>query len=235
MGTNTVTPELNQGSASPPPSTEAPGHAEKRWVAGVSIAWALLITVLKITVGLWTNSLGILSEALHSTLDLVASAITFFSIRVSDQPADSEHQYGHEKVENLSAFVQVLLLLGTCVWIVYEAVGRLLFKPVEIEPSLLAFLVMGLSMAVDWYRSRALLRVARKYASQALEADALHFSSDVWSSLVVMFGLLLVWAGRKYGQPDLVVADPLAAVAVSGIVASICVRLGRRTLDALVD
>src|SRR5258707_1389574 len=126
MGTNTVTPELNQGSGPSPPSTVAPGHAEKRWVAGVSIVWALLITVLKITVGLWTNSLGILSEALH-------------------------------------------------------------------------------------------------------------FSSDVWSSLVVMFGLLLVWAGRRYGQPDLVVADPLAAVAVSGIVASICVRLGRRTLDALVD
>src|SRR6266404_5224154 len=188
MGTNTVTPELNQGSASPPPSTEAPGHAEKRWVAGVSIAWALLITVLKITVGLWTNSLGILSEALHSTLDLVASAITFFSVRVSDQPADSEHQYGHEKMENLSAFLQAILLLVTCIWIVYEALGRLLFRRVEIEPTLSAFLVMGVSVAVDWWRSRALMRIARKYNSQALEADALHFSSDIWSSLVVIFG-----------------------------------------------
>jgi cation diffusion facilitator family transporter len=121
------------------------------------------------------------------------------------------------------------------VWIVYEAVGRLLFRRVDIQPTIWAFLVMGFSMAVDWWRSRALMRVARKFNSQALEADALHFSSDVWSSLVVMFGLLLVWGGRHYGVPDLRVADPLAAMAVSGIVAGISVRLAKRTLDGLLD
>lgn len=227
-------------TAVPPPSTatelvNAAGRAEKRWVAGVSIGWALLITILKLVVGLWTNSLGILSEALHSTLDLAAAAITFFSVRVADQPADSIHQYGHEKVENISAFVQTALLLLTCVWIVYEAVARLLFRHVEVEPSIWAVLVMGASMAVDWFRARALMRVARKFNSQALEADALHFSSDVWSSLVVIFGLVLVWAGRRYDRPELQVADALAAMAVSGIVAGICVRLGKRTVDALLD
>jgi cation diffusion facilitator family transporter len=233
MSSAAVTP------APPAPNTASPqvpsGAAEKRWVAGVSILWAMLVTALKVIVGIGTHSLGILSEALHSSLDLTAAAITFFSVRVSDRPADSEHQYGHEKMENLSAFLQALLLLATSVWIVYEAVGRLLFHRVEIQPTVAAFLVMAFSMAVDWWRSRALMRVARRYSSQALEADALHFSSDVWSSLVVVFGLLLVWGGRHYGVPDLRVADPLAAMAVSGIVAGISVRLAKRTLDGLLD
>jgi cation diffusion facilitator family transporter len=235
MSSAAVTPASLPPTNSSPPPTYPSGAAEKRWVAGVSIVWALLVTVLKIVVGVGTQSLGILSEALHSSLDLTAATITFFSVRVSDQPADSEHQYGHEKVENLSAFLQALLLLATCVWIVYEAVGRLLYRRVEIQPTHWAFLVMAFSMAVDWWRSRALMRVARKHRSQALEADALHFSSDVWSSLVVVFGLLLVWGGRHYGVPDLRVADPLAAMAVSGIVAGISVRLARRTLDGLLD
>ncbi len=223
-----------------PPSNVTPPHpesgaAEKRRVAGVSILWAIVVTGLKIVVGFGTHSLGILSEALHSSLDLAAAVMTFFSVRVSDRPADSDHQFGHEKMENLSAFLQALLLLGTCVWIVYEAVERLLFRRVDIQPTIWAFLVMAFSMAVDYWRSRALLDVAKKYNSQALEADALHFSTDVWSSLVVLFGLLLVWGGRRYGAPDLRVADPLAAMAVSGIVAGISVRLAKRTVDALLD
>src|SRR5580658_2463597 len=230
MSSAAVTPKPTVPSHTPPTGVGPPGTSatsEKRWVAGVSILWAMLVTALKVIVGIGTHSLGILSEALHSSLDLTAAAITFFSVRVSDRPADSEHQYGHEKMENLSAFLQALLLLATSVWIVYEAVGRLLFHRVEIQPTIGAFLVMAFSMIVDWWRSSALMRVARKHKSQALEADALHFSSDVWSSLVVMFGLLLVWGGRHYGVPDLRVADPLAAMAVSGIVAGISVRLAK--------
>src|SRR5437667_10343354 len=132
MISGAVPPSSAIGSA----PADAAAHAEKRWVSGVSVGWALLITLLKVIVGVATNSLGILSEALHSSLDLVAAAITYFSVRVSDQPADSEHQYGHQKVENLSAFLQAILLLVTCIWIVYEAVGRLLFRRVEIEPTL---------------------------------------------------------------------------------------------------
>ncbi len=234
MGTTAAPPRETAREASPGVLSAA-GKAEKRWVAGVSIGWAVVITGLKITVGFLTNSLGILSEAIHSSLDLVAAAVTFFSVRVSDEPADSVHQYGHEKVENLSAFIQTILLMATCVWIVYEAIGRLFVHQVEIHPSVWSLGVMSVSMMVDWNRARALGRVARKYNSQALEADALHFSSDVWSSLVVIFGLVLVWAGKNFGAPDLEVADPLAAIAVSGIVAGISVRLGKRTLDALVD
>src|SRR5580658_219739 len=151
MSSRAVTPAPPAPSTAPPPGSGPPGPSatsEKRWVAGVSILWAILVTALKIMVGFGTHSLGILSEALHSSLDLTAAAITFFSVRVSDQPADSEHQYGHEKMENLSAFLQALLLLATCVWIVYEAVGRLLFRRVDIQPTIWAFLVMGFSMAV---------------------------------------------------------------------------------------
>src|SRR6202165_6393473 len=165
---------------------------EKRAVAGNSVLAALVITTLKIVVGISTASLGILSEAAHSGLDLIAALVTFFSVRVSDKPADADHQYGHGKVENFSAFIETGLLLLTCVVIIYEAVKRLFFHHVEIEPTLAAFLVMLVSMAVDFWRSRALSRIANKYDSQALQADALHFSTDIWSSGVVAFGLALV-------------------------------------------
>src|SRR3954464_5862264 len=140
---------------------------EKRNVALNSLLAALGITVLKLIVGISTLSLGILSEAAHSGLDLVAALVTLLSVRVSDKPADAEHQYGHGKVENFSAFIETGLLLLTCVWIVWEAVKRLFFHHVEILPSVYAFLVMLFSMAVDFWRSRALGRIAEKYDSQA--------------------------------------------------------------------
>jgi cation diffusion facilitator family transporter len=213
---------------------------EKRAVAGNSVLAAVVITSLKIVVGIATGSLGILSEAAHSGLDLIAALATFFSVQVSDKPADADHQYGHGKFENFSAFIETGLLLLTCVWIVYESVRRLFFHTVEIEPSLAAFLVMSLSMAVDAWRSRALGRIAVKYDSQALEADALHFSTDIWSSAVVIVGLLLVWLGRSnlgrtYRVEWLRQADPIAALFVAGVVVSVSWRLARRTADALLD
>src|SRR5215472_8002862 len=210
-------------------------RAEKRGVARNSVVAALLITALKIVVGFTTGSLGILSEAAHSGLDLVAAVITLFSVRVSDKPADADHQYGHGKIENFSAFIETGLLLVTCVWIVYEALRRLFFHHVEIEPSLAAFLVMFFSMAVDYWRSRALGRIAAKYDSQALEADALHFSTDIWSTGVVALGLLLVMLGRTYGIAWLRAADPIAALFVAGVVVYVSWRLARRTVDALLD
>ncbi len=208
---------------------------EKRSVAGNSVLAALVITTLKIVVGFATGSLGILSEAAHSGLDLIAALITFFSVRVSDKPADADHQYGHGKFENFSAFIETGLLLLTCVWIVYEAIRRLFFHSVEIEPSTAAFLVMFLSVAIDFWRSRALGRIAVKYDSQALEADALHFATDIWSSSVVVVGLALVWAGRTYKVEWLRQADPIAALFVAGVVVSVSWRLARRTVDALLD
>lgn len=210
-------------------------RAEKRAVAGNSVLAALVVTLLKILVGVTTSSLGILSEAAHSGLDLVAATVTFFSVRVSDKPADAEHQYGHGKVENFSAFVQTGLLLLTCIWIVRESMRRLFFHSVEVEPSVAAFVVMFASMGTDLWRSRVLRRIAAKYESQALEADALHFSTDIWSSGVVVAGLGFVWWGRSHHILWLRNADAIAALFVAGVVIYVSGRLGRRTIDALLD
>ena len=209
---------------------------EKRGVAKNSVYAAVLITGLKFVVGVTTGSLGILSEALHSALDLVAAIITLLSVRVSDKPADADHQYGHGKVENFSAFIETGLLLLTCFWIVWEAGRRLLgLEAMHVEPSLWAFVVMFISIAVDAWRSRALKRVADRYDSQALHADALHFSTDIWSSSVVIVGLTLVWAGRTFQKPWLIKADPIAALVVAGVVVYVSWRLARQTIDALLD
>jgi cation diffusion facilitator family transporter len=210
-------------------------RAEKRSVATNSVIAAVAITALKVVVGVTTGSLGILSEAAHSFLDLIAATITLFSVRVSDKPADADHQYGHGKVENFSAFIETGLLLLTCVFIIYEAVKRLFFHHVEIEPTPIAFAVMLISMAVDFWRSRALGKIADKYDSQALQADALHFSTDIWSSGVVAIGLALVLVGRKFGIQWLINADPVAALFVGGVIIFVSTRLARKTIDALLD
>ncbi len=210
-------------------------RAEKRAVAGSSVLAAMAITILKVVVGVTTGSLGILSEALHSALDLVAAVITLLSVRVSDKPADADHQYGHGKFENFSAFLETALLLITCIWIIYEAVKRLFFHHVHIEPNIAAFAVMFVSMGVDFWRSRALGRIAAKYDSQALEADALHFSTDIWSSGIVVLGLLLVLLGRIWNIDWLRDADPVSALFVAGVVIYVSSRLARKTVDALLD
>ncbi len=208
---------------------------EKQSVALSSVLAATLLTTLKIVVGITTGSLGILSEAAHSALDLVAAGITYVSVRLSDKPADTRHPFGHGKVEHLSAFIETALLLATCAWITFEALRRLFFSQVHVDPSAWAFGVMLISITIDTFRSRALFRVARKYNSQALEADALHFSTDVWSSSVVVFGLTLVYIAEQKNLDWLRHADPIAALVVAGIVIYISMRLGRRTVDALVD
>src|ERR1700676_1154286 len=222
-------------ATSPAIDSPASMRAEKRAVAGNSVLAAIAITTLKVVVGFTTGSLGILSEAAHSGLDLIAAIVTFLSVRVSDNPADADHQYGHGKVENISAFIETGLLLLTCVWITPDASKRLFFHHVEIEPSIAAFVVMFISMAVDFWRSRALGKIAAKYDSQALEADALHYSTDIWSSGVVVLGLLLVIVGRKAGVGWLRDADPIAALFVAGVVVYVSSRLARKTVDALLD
>ena len=209
---------------------------EKRWVAATSVVAAIFLTALKLIVGYSTGSLGILAEAAHSSLDLAAAVITWVAVRMSDRPADESHPYGHGKVESLSALFETGLLLLTCLWIFYEAIRRLFFVEIEVNPSLWAFLTMGISIIVDFSRSRALARVARKYHSQALEADALHFSTDIWSSTVVLVGLGLVRYGEVRGTKSIFVrADAIAALIVACIVVYVSVRLGRRTVDALLD
>jgi cation diffusion facilitator family transporter len=187
-----------------------------------------------------TASLGILAEAAHSALDLVAALMTLLAVRFSARPPDSTHLYGHAKIENLSAMFETLLLLVTCGWIVKEAVRRLLFAEVPVEVTVWSYAVMLTSIAVDISRSRVLARAARKYSSQALEADALHFQTDVWTSAVVILGLICVQAGgalsaRFPALRFLREADAVAALGVSVLVIWISLRLGRRTIDALLD
>lgn len=208
---------------------------EKRWAAGSSVAAAVLLTTLKLVVGILTGSLGILAEAAHSGLDLVAALVTFFAVRISDKPPDEGHLYGYGKVENLSALIETLLLLITCIWIIYEAIQRLFFRSVEIEATIWSFAVMATSIIVDVSRSRILYRAARKYNSQALEADALHFSTDIWSSSVVIVGLILVFLSKRLGLPALIKGDAAAALVVAAIVVYVSVQLGKRAVSVLLD
>jgi cation diffusion facilitator family transporter len=200
----------------------------KSRVAFYSVLVGVFLTGIKVIVGLLTGSLGILSEALHSLLDLGAALITFFAVRMSIQPPDRSHPYGHGKIENLSALAEALLLLVTCVWIIYEAVERLLGKTVRVEASVWAFTVMGISVVMDILISRLLYRAARKYSSQALEADGLHYASDILSSSVVILGLV----GVRLGIPAL---DPVAALGVAVLVTIASIRLGKTAVEELLD
>lgn len=220
------------------PTTIEQTRSEKKRAAASSVLAALGLTGMKLAVGLLSGSLGILAEAAHSGLDLVAAVITLIAVSVSDRPADEAHPYGHGKVENFSALIETALLFLTCAWIIYEAVRRIFFREVHVEPSLWAFLVVIVSIFVDINRSRMLSRAAKKHGSQALEADALHFSTDVWSSAVVLCGLALVLIGQKLlpGRAAFLArADAVAALGVAFIVLFVSYRLGKRTIDVLLD
>lgn len=201
---------------------------EKKRVAGISVFAAIFLTGFKLLIGILTGSLGILSEALHSGLDLVAAVITYFSVRISDKPADRNHHFGHGKIENFSALVETILLIVTCFWIIYEAVGRLVSGNVHIEVNAWSYIVVITSIIIDVSRSKALYKVARKYNSQALEADALHFSTDIWSSTVVLIGLICANFG-------LYSADSYAALGVAIIVLGVSYKLGKRAINVLLD
>jgi len=209
---------------------------EKRSAAMSSVIAAVGLTGFKIVVGVTTGSLGILAEAAHSGLDLMAAILTFLAVRISSKPADQNHLYGHGKAENLSALFETLLLLVTCFWIIYEATHRLLYHAADLTVNIWSFLVMTTSIVVDISRSRILYRAAHKYNSQALEADALHFSTDIWSSGVVILGLFCVklsdWVP---GLAFLRQADSVAAILVGLIVVYISIQLGIRTVQALLD
>ena len=209
---------------------------EKTSAALNSVISAVGLTVFKIIVGIATNSLGILAEAAHSALDLMAAVMTFFAVRVADKPADKGHPFGHGKVENISALFETLLLLATSGWIIYEAIHRLAAPGTHVEVSIWSFIVMGTSIIIDVSRSRMLYAAAKKHNSQALEADALHFSTDIWSSSVVILGLILVLVARWF--PSLAIlekGDAVAALVVAAIVIFVSGELGFRSIQALLD
>jgi cation diffusion facilitator family transporter len=200
----------------------------KQSVAFNSILASGALTLLKFFAAFWTGSLGVLSEAIHSFLDVGATVMTYMAVRVSDVPADAEHHYGHTKIESVAALAETGLLFVTCAVIVYEAILRLVTGQNDVDAHPVAILIMLISIAVDFFRARILSRTAKETRSQALEADALHFSSDMWSSVVVLVGLGLVWLGWQ-------TADAIAAIVVSGFVAHAAWELGRSTLGTLLD
>lgn len=202
--------------------------AEKSKVASISVIAAVVLVSMKLLVGVATGSLGILSEALHSALDFLAALITWVSVKLSDKPADSDHNFGHGKIENFSALLEALLLLATCAWIVYEALSRLFSGNTHIDVGVWSYVVVIASIAIDSWRSRELMRAAKKYKSQALEADALHFSTDILSSFVVFLGLVCANFGYFF-------ADSVAALGVALIVIWVSLRLSMRAVNSLLD
>lgn len=202
--------------------------AEKSKVASISLIAAVVLVSMKLLVGVATGSLGILSEALHSALDFLAALITWVSVKLSDKPADSDHNFGHGKIENFSALLEALLLLATCAWIVYEALSRLFSGNTHIDVGVWSYVVVIASIAIDSWRSRELMRAAKKYKSQALEADALHFSTDILSSFVVLLGLVCANFGYFF-------ADSVAALGVALIVIWVSLRLSMRAVNSLLD
>ncbi len=229
-GTSLAEPPDPAGTAS-----ARAASAEKRRVARNSMLAAGAMTLLKLAAGVLSGSIGVLSDAAHSGLDLVGSALTFFSVRVSDKPADEDHPYGHGKIENLSAFAEAGLMGVSCAWIVFEALRRIFGRGVELHHSIWPFAVTLASIAVDLWRSRQLRAVANRTGSPALATDASHFKSDIWASLAVLAGLCFTWTGAQYGIAWLRYADPVAALAVSLLIFRLTFRLGGDAVRVLTD
>jgi cation diffusion facilitator family transporter len=209
--------------------------AEKTSAALLSVFAACGMTGLKVVTGILTGSLGMLSDAAHSGIDLLGAGLTFFSVRISGKPADEDHTYGHGKIENLSAFVETGLMVISCIWITYEAIDRIFFHPTVIKLSVWPFAVLLTSIAVDFWRSRQLLMIAKRHGSAALEADALHFASDIWATLAVLLGLAATWIGEFLNLSWLHYADPVAAIAVSILILRFSWELATKTVAVLLD
>lgn len=204
-------------------------YREKFQIAISSIIASSALTISKFIIAILTNSLGLLSEGMHSGLDVFAAMMTLYAVRISRKPPDVDHNYGHAKFESLASLGAVLLLFVVAGWILYEGFERILFKHVNPEVTVVSFGVLIASIIVDYWRSRALYKVANKYGSQAIEADALHFRVDMITSSVVLVGLAIVFI---FQIPN---ADAYAAIVVAILIVYTSLGLGRRTLDVLLD
>jgi cation diffusion facilitator family transporter len=201
---------------------------DKLKVATGSFVVAIFLTIFKAVVGLLTGSLGIISEAIHSAMDVFAAGITVFSVRIASKPPDEKHNFGHGKIENVSALVEAGLLLLTCVWVLWEAFERLTGKQVHMIVNFWSFFVIIVAIFIDINRARILKNAAKKYNSQALEADALHFSSDILTSSVVLLGLI-------FSLFNIPTADTVAAIIVSFVVLYMSIRLAFNAVNLLLD
>src|SRR5581483_1510206 len=202
---------------------------EKIRIAVSSIAASLALTIIKLVVGSSTNSLGILSEAMHSGLDVIAAVMTYHAVRMALRPPDTKYTYGYAKFESIASLIEIILLFAVAGWVFYEGMDRIFFKSVEPEITVFSLAIMFVSIAVDFGRSRILYKTARKYGSQALEADGLHFKTDMLTSAIVLAGLLSVLLLKI---PN---ADAYSALIIAGLIICTSLGLGRRTLDILLD
>lgn len=216
---------------------------KKAIAAGSSVLWSALLTVMKFVVGIMTGSLGILSEALHSALDMLAALGTYFAVKIAARPADAEHPYGHGRIESLTALAETLLLLVTAGWVIMEAIERLTAEGTDalhVETNVWAFVVIIVSLLVDISRARMLKRVAKETKSDALEADAAHFASDIWSSAAVLLGISGAAVAHLTLEGSwlhwlLLRADVLASLAVAVLILHICWQLGCTSINNLMD
>jgi len=206
----------------------AHGHSIKTRVAAISVIASAGMAVAKFVVGVVIGSLALVSEALHSSVDVIATVITWLVVRVSDQPADEEHHYGHGKFESVSALGVIALLYVLAGGILVEAWSRLREGTPPPIISAVPFVVLVIDIAVNFWRARALHRAARETQSQALAADALHFTSDVLGSIAVIIGLALAGFGFWWG-------DAAAAIAVAIMIAALGLRMARSTVETLLD
>jgi cation diffusion facilitator family transporter len=206
----------------------AHAHSEKTSVAAISIFASAGMAAAKFVVGIAIGSLALISEALHSSVDVVATVVTWLVVRVSDRPADDEHHYGHGKIESLSALGVIAMLYVLAGGILVESYSRLTEGAPPPAVSAIPFVVLLIDIAVNFWRARALHRAARDTKSQALAADALHFASDVLGSIAVIIGLALTAFGYRWG-------DAAAAIAVAVMISVLGLRLGRSTIETLLD
>jgi len=197
-------------------------------VARLSILSNSGLIIMKIVVGLFSGSVSIISEAIHSFMDLLASLVAFFSVRISDTPADERHPYGHGKFENISGVVEALLIFVAAFWIIYEAVKKII-EPTKVEQIGFGVVVMIVSAVVNILVSRKLYRVAKETDSVALEADALHLKTDVYTSFGVAAGLLLMWFSGIH------LFDPIIAIFVALLILKESYELFSKAYAPLLD
>jgi cation diffusion facilitator family transporter len=211
-----------------------PWFRTKTSAAGLSIVSNSVLVIGKIAIGLAMGSVSVLAEGIHSGVDLLAALLAFFSIRAAVKPPDEQHRFGHGKIENISGTVEGLLIFGAAGFIVYEAIHRFINNS-EIEQLGLGLIVMGASTLANLVVSRHLHAVSRKTESIALEADAWHLTTDVYTSLGVFVGLLLVWFTSWLGWEHANLLDPIVAIAVAGLIVKAAWDITHKAFKGLID
>ncbi|MCX7007825.1 MAG: cation diffusion facilitator family transporter [Kiritimatiellaeota bacterium] len=208
---------------------------QKKAVAWLSVASNSALVVGKLVIGLLIGSVSVLSEAIHSGLDLVAAGIACYAVHAAEKPADTEHPYGHGKIENISGTVEAVLIFIAALWIIYEAFEKLM-QPQPLAQVGLGAAVMGVSCVVNFFVSRTLFRVGRRTHSVALEADAWHLMTDVYTSAGVMAGLLIITLGKYFAPAahwDWL--DPAAAILVAVLILRAAWHLTHQAASDLLD